>query len=200
MPHRPCAIYHEHPLWFKPLFAELDRRGIPYVRLDPRSLQTVLDHMHRLPSALARAVCWGATWDLCRDAELAAADYVRLVLRGAAVESDLTAVTTVLGGGAKAASAFSPLGTRAELLRTWQDGVRGLLDAATPGSDHQLAFARAYAAAGEDAAAAETLESWLAGRDVPDGLVIDSELRWLLVRHLARLGRLGNGGRGAGEK
>lgn len=31
---RPIAIYHEHPDWFKPLFAELDRRGLPYVRLD----------------------------------------------------------------------------------------------------------------------------------------------------------------------
>ena len=30
------AIYHEHPDWFRPLFAELDRRGIPYVRLDAR--------------------------------------------------------------------------------------------------------------------------------------------------------------------
>ncbi len=30
----PIAIYHEHPDWFKPLFAALDRRGLPYVRLD----------------------------------------------------------------------------------------------------------------------------------------------------------------------
>jgi glutathione synthase/RimK-type ligase-like ATP-grasp enzyme len=28
------AIYHEHPDWFRPLFAELDRRGQEYVRLD----------------------------------------------------------------------------------------------------------------------------------------------------------------------
>jgi glutathione synthase/RimK-type ligase-like ATP-grasp enzyme len=28
------AIFHEHPDWFRPLFAELDRRGVPYVRLD----------------------------------------------------------------------------------------------------------------------------------------------------------------------
>ena len=30
---RPIAIYHEHPEWFKPLFAELDRRGVSYDRL-----------------------------------------------------------------------------------------------------------------------------------------------------------------------
>src|SRR5204862_640815 len=33
-PEQPLAIYHEHPDWFKPLFAELERRGIPYERLD----------------------------------------------------------------------------------------------------------------------------------------------------------------------
>jgi len=31
------AIYHEHPDWFRPLFRELERRGIEYVRLDPRA-------------------------------------------------------------------------------------------------------------------------------------------------------------------
>lgn len=31
---KPLAIYYEHPDWFRPLFAELDRRGTPYVRLD----------------------------------------------------------------------------------------------------------------------------------------------------------------------
>lgn len=33
----PIAVYHEHPDWFRPLFAELERRGLPYVRLDPRA-------------------------------------------------------------------------------------------------------------------------------------------------------------------
>jgi glutathione synthase/RimK-type ligase-like ATP-grasp enzyme len=31
---KPIAIYHEHPSWFDRLFAELDRRGTPYVRID----------------------------------------------------------------------------------------------------------------------------------------------------------------------
>ena len=32
---KPFAIYHEHPDWFKPLFAELEKRGIPYERINP---------------------------------------------------------------------------------------------------------------------------------------------------------------------
>jgi hypothetical protein len=34
---QPIAIYHEHPDWFKPLFAALDQRGIAYARLDASS-------------------------------------------------------------------------------------------------------------------------------------------------------------------
>jgi glutathione synthase/RimK-type ligase-like ATP-grasp enzyme len=30
----PIAVYYEHPVWFERLFAELDRRGTPYVRVD----------------------------------------------------------------------------------------------------------------------------------------------------------------------
>jgi biotin carboxylase len=34
---RPIAVYYEHPEWFRPLFAELDRRGVPYSKLDASS-------------------------------------------------------------------------------------------------------------------------------------------------------------------
>jgi RimK-like ATP-grasp domain len=33
-PKQPIAIYYEHPHWFKPLFAELERRGDPFVRIN----------------------------------------------------------------------------------------------------------------------------------------------------------------------
>jgi glutathione synthase/RimK-type ligase-like ATP-grasp enzyme len=31
---RPIAVFYEHPDWFRPLFAELERRGIPFERVD----------------------------------------------------------------------------------------------------------------------------------------------------------------------
>jgi hypothetical protein len=34
MTSKPIAIYYEHPDWFRPLFAELDARGIDYLKLD----------------------------------------------------------------------------------------------------------------------------------------------------------------------
>ncbi len=33
-PDRPIGILYEHPDWFRPLFAELDRRALPYERID----------------------------------------------------------------------------------------------------------------------------------------------------------------------
>ena len=35
---KPIAIVHEHPEWFRSLFAALDAREVPYVRLDAASL------------------------------------------------------------------------------------------------------------------------------------------------------------------
>ena len=31
---KPIGIYYEHPGWFRLLFAELDRRNAPYVRIE----------------------------------------------------------------------------------------------------------------------------------------------------------------------
>jgi len=33
-PQKPIGIFYEHPEWFKPLFAELERRNLPYVRIN----------------------------------------------------------------------------------------------------------------------------------------------------------------------
>ena len=34
---KPIAIYYEHPHWFRPLFAELERRNTPHIRIDATS-------------------------------------------------------------------------------------------------------------------------------------------------------------------
>lgn len=36
---RPIAIYYEHPDWFRPLFQQLDQRGVPWVKIDARQHQ-----------------------------------------------------------------------------------------------------------------------------------------------------------------
>jgi hypothetical protein len=51
MSNLPIAIYYEQPNWFKPLFAELDRRGIEYVKLfAPEHAYSPADHPEEMYS------------------------------------------------------------------------------------------------------------------------------------------------------
>jgi hypothetical protein len=34
---KPIAIYYEHPDWFRPLFQQLDERGVPWLKIDVRN-------------------------------------------------------------------------------------------------------------------------------------------------------------------
>ena len=77
---------------------------------------------------------------------------------------------------------------RAELWLEWEQGLRKLLESAEPGSDHQLTFARAYAAAAHSDQAVADLEALLDGSLAYDGLEVDADLRWLLLQGLARTG------------
>lgn len=153
------------------------------IRLDERSFSTLLEGIATFESSLPRALCWGSAWDMTRDAELSSSDFVSLVLAGVGSETDLTAVGSLLRQGQGAVNLYTPDAEHAGLSRQWEEGLRGLLEAAEPGSDHQLALVRAYTGA---ATSAEALEGLLAG-DLP-GLEVDTDLRWSLLTGLARLG------------
>ena len=67
------------------------------IRLDERSLSTVVHGLRRLDDSLARALCWGAAWDMTRDAEMAASDYVTLVLQNIGSETDAFGIRAIPG-------------------------------------------------------------------------------------------------------
>ncbi|HEY5821975.1 MAG TPA: aminopeptidase N [Propionibacteriaceae bacterium] len=160
------------------------------MKLDPHTADTVLAHLATLPSALSRAVLWGALWDACRDAELPAERYVDVVLRSVLPETGLTAVSNVLGQAATAVGSYAPPTSRDALRDRWERDLAELLAQAPAGSDHQLSLARAYVWAVSDGPGAEDLAAWLIGDRVPTGLLIDADFRWSVVASLARLGRL----------
>ncbi len=159
------------------------------IRLDDRSLETVIAGLARLDDSLARALCWGAAWDMTRDAELSATAFVTLVLANIATETDAFGSSRIPGYAAQAVSHFSAPAHRAELRATWERGIRDLLDRAEPGSDHQLTFARAFAGAAHTEEALDELAGLLDGSRQIDGLVVDTDLRWTLLGGLARGGR-----------
>ena len=163
------------------------------IRVD-RGLDVVVDRIHEFRDPVARALLWGATWDMCRDAQLPASDYVELVTRGVAVETDLTAVTAVLAQAETAVRYYTPPVGRPALATRWTAGLVRLVKDADPGSDHQLAIVRALASSLTTVAGADLLRAWLAGDEVPAGLVVDTDLRWRFVTQLAQLGGLDDAG------
>ncbi len=158
------------------------------IRLDERSLATVVGGLSRLDDSLARALCWGAAWDMTRDAEMTATDYVRLVLANVGSETDAFGIKAVPGYAAMTVHTYAAPEHRAELWLEWEQGLRKLLENAEPGSDHQLTFARAYAAAAHTDQAIADLEALLDGSLAFEGLAVDADLRWLLLNGLARTG------------
>ena len=67
------------------------------IRLDERSMATVVERIADIDDRLARALCWSAAWDMTRDGEMAARDYVALALRGVAGESEIGVVQSIQG-------------------------------------------------------------------------------------------------------
>lgn len=161
------------------------------IRLDERSLATVVDGLSKLDDSLARALVWGATWDMTRDAEMAARDFVTLVLANIGAETDAWGVSRIPTYAAQAVSTFSAPEHRDELRSRWESGLRELVLAAEPGSDAQLTFARSYAAAARSEQAVGDVEALLDGGLQIDGLAVDQDLRWSLVTSLAASGNAG---------
>ncbi len=162
------------------------------IRLDERSLATVLEHAGEIRESLPRTLCWNAAWDMTRDAELPARDYVRLVVAGVAAEDDIGVAQSLLANARNAANFYADPAYRPELLRSLAELSRGRMCAAEPGSDVQLTSARAFTLAATTGDEVAAVQAMLDGTAVPSGLSIDAELRWHLLLRLVDLGAAGD--------
>jgi aminopeptidase N len=159
------------------------------VRLDQRSLTTLVEHMGEVTDTLARSLCWTSAWDMTRDGELATHDYLTLVLRGLTHETDSSVIRTALRQVEIACLVYSsPERREASRLRL-AEGVGELLRAAAPGSDNQLQLLRAYASTAVDDSHLGYVRRVLDGEETLDGLTIDTDLRWHLLHHLVAAGQ-----------
>jgi aminopeptidase N len=163
------------------------------IRLDPHSLATAVASIGQLTSSLPAALVWAAAWDMVRDGEMAARDYVRLVLGGVGSVGDISVVQTLLRQAATAARQYADPSWRAEGLAIIAASLRALLGAAPAGSDHQLAYLRAFTAVAASAGDLEFIAGLLDGTDGLDGLAVDTDLRWALLRRLISRGVRGEG-------
>ncbi|MEU2300303.1 aminopeptidase N [Streptomyces antibioticus] len=159
------------------------------VRLDERSLAFVTEHLGDFESSLPRALCWASAWDMTRDAELPARDYLSLVLSGIGKESDIGVVQSLHRQVKLAIDLYADPTAREALLTRWTDATLAHLRSAEAGSDHQLAWARAFAATARTPEQLDLLDALLDGSQTIEGLAVDTELRWAFVQRLATVGR-----------
>ncbi|MES9587638.1 aminopeptidase N [Streptomyces sp. NPDC093108] len=160
------------------------------VRLDEESLRVVTEHLGDFTESLPRALCWASAWDMTRDGELAARDYLALVLAGIGKETDIGVVQSLHHQVKLALDLYAAPEWREAGLTQWTEATLAHLRAAEPGSDHQLAWARAFAATARTPQQTDLLQSLLDGKETVEGLAVDTELRWAFVERLAAAGLL----------
>jgi aminopeptidase N len=161
------------------------------IRLDDHSLSTLVSSIGLFTSSLPAALCWSAAWDMCRDGEMAARDYVWLVMSGLSSVSDISVVQTLLRQTGLAVRRFADPAWQAEGLALMASSLRTLLETAEPGSDAQLAYVRAFASVATSKADLGLLADLLSGSAGLDGLSVDTDLRWALLRRLVSRGAAG---------
>ncbi|MFE3687775.1 aminopeptidase N [Streptomyces sp. NPDC059095] len=158
------------------------------IRFDEASLATLRAHLGDISDPLARALCWSALWNLTRDALMPARDFVALVLAHAGRESDIGVLQMLHAWTQSAVTHYAAPAWREEGGRLLAEGALHELRLAEPGSQHQLTWARFFAATAATDADFQLLRGLLAGTAKIDGLDVDQELRWALLEPLAAHG------------
>ncbi len=162
------------------------------IRLDPKSLTTLTSSIATLDDSLARALCWSAAWDMTRDAEMRADDFVTLVSNGVGSESDMVTVQSVLRQATAAIDLYVDPSVRLRVKARFASALHQLVLTAEPASDHQLALLRTFANVALSSDELALLGALLDGAATLPGLTIDTDLRWALLRRLVSTGTLGD--------
>ncbi len=162
------------------------------LRLDEESLATALSRIADIAEPLPRTLVWSAAWEMTRDAELRARDFVSLVCAGVQAETEVGVAQRLLMQAQSALGSYAEPGWACE--QGWPmfaDRLLELARGAAAGSDHQLAYVNALCSSVLKVRHIEVLSALL-DTDPADrglaGLVVDTDLRWRIVAALARSG------------
>ena len=166
------------------------------IRLDEQSLQAVLEHP--VQDGLARATVWAALWSMTRDGLLPARRFVEAVGRLSRSIPDVGVYSQVVEQAVTAVERFTPAQEREQVRGELAEALVGALREIGPGSDRQRSALRALGrlARGAGHPTAERFAEVLtpvarrAQDEVPEGLSVDAEARWIALIALASLGRV----------
>ena len=158
------------------------------IRLDEMSLAIALAQPRALVDSLPRSLVLAAAWDMTRDAEMAATDYVRLGLQAIAFETESTLLRVLIQQVTTAALTYTSPAHRDALLGEVEGLLRDAAWAAEAGSDAQLQLVTAWASFARSDESVAALRGLLSGEESLEGLKVDQDIRWTLVTALATAG------------
>ena len=161
------------------------------IRLDEHSLRTISENFGLVRSPLARALLWGAIWDMTRDGEMSTGAFLDALASGIADETEVGMVQQVLRQAESAVALYASPDKRGVYSARMSGLLDGLMHEAEPGSDHQLAYARGLIAFAHDPAHLAVLSGLLDGSATVGGLKVDTDLRWSILRRLVAVGHAG---------
>jgi aminopeptidase N len=166
----------------------INDRDLSYakIRFDQRSITTLKAHLGKITDSLTRALCWSAAWDMLRDAEISATDFIEIALTGLSGEDDIATVTTIGSQLATAVEIYSAPNKRDSARLRVGNAYEKMLQAAKAGSDLQLQFARNFTSFASSAEHNDLIKELLDGKLT--GLKVDADLRWTFVIALAERG------------
>jgi aminopeptidase N len=161
------------------------------VTLDARSQAALLEGRFRLDDDLARAVVWGSLWDMVRNAELRAGEYVDITLKCIDVETDPAIFQSLIFRTFAAFDEYANPARRGAMREALARAAFDRIQRIPPGSDLQLHWTYTFIDAARGPADLDWVAGLLDGRTRLDGLTVDFAVRWAAVTALATVGAAG---------
>ena len=159
------------------------------MKLDADSLQFVIANIDKIVDPLARSLCWSASWEMTRNAEMRARDFIELVCRGAAHETEISVLDRILSQAATALNTYAdPTWAATEGKQLLADAYLAAAETAEPGSDKQLVFVQKMTEVEPGEKQAEFFEAITNNTPPLRDLTIDHQLRWKAVTALIAAG------------
>ena len=162
------------------------------IRLDEDSLAFAVANITRFTDSLTRGVVMAAAWDMTRDGQMKARDYLNLALTAVPAETNMQLLTLTLRHIDEAVRTFVAPDARAEAAETVGRRLLLLARTAQSGSDAQRMLVAAAARNASNAEQFEAIKALYDGSATLEGLELDVDLQWSLLIALVRGGVAGD--------
>lgn len=161
------------------------------IRMDEESLVFATRNIASITDSLTRGVVMASAWDMTRDGEMAARDYLDLALAAVPGETNMQLLELTIRHIEEAVRTFVSPAERPEALAKVGRTLLLLARTAAAASDSQTMLVRAAARGASTADEFEAIRRLYAGEETLEGLDLDLDCRWALLTAMVRGGVAG---------